>query len=264
MSVSKTVTSKDNPAVKRMISLALKKRREEEGVFLVEGLPHIHDALCGGMIPDTLAFSPAARNEKFFKGVVYHAELKDKNVFETTDDILRRATGRDNAQPALAVFRQRWKNLDEIGGGLWVVLETVRDPGNLGTIMRTVDAAGASGVILIGDCCDAWSPEAVRATMGSFARVGISRSEHGSFLQWRKGWKWRVIGTHLKSATDYRAQEYGLPLLLLMGGEQGGLSPELAAACDSLARIPMAGGAESINLAVATGIMLYEACRSTI
>lgn len=262
MSNAKTVTSKDNPAVKRLKSLSLKKHREEEGVFLVEGLRHIHDALAAGWEADTFAFSSAARPDKLFKGVMYHDALKERDVFETTDEILSRITGRDNTQPAIAALRQRGIPLNEIKNGLWVGLEGVRDPGNLGTIMRTIDAVAADGVILIGACCDPWSPETVRATMGSFARVRLANATLAEFTDWRRNWPGRVIGTHLDSVTvDYRTTDYTQPLVLLMGGEQAGLSSSLAQTCDVLVKIPMTGGAESLNLAVSTGIMLYEIVR---
>lgn len=260
--MDKIVTSAANPAVKRLKSLSLKKHREEEGAFPVEGLRHIHEALCAEWEPDSFVFSPAARQEKLFKGVLYHDSLKGKECFETTDEILSRITGRDNTQPALAVFKQRWHELSEVKDGLWVGLENVRDPGNLGTIIRTAHAAGAAGVILIGECCDPWSPEAVRATMGSFARVKLARARTPDFVKWRAGWKGGVVGTHLQSATDYRSIKYDLPLLLLMGSEQAGLSLEISKVCDVLAKIPMAGGAESLNLAVSAGVMLYEVIRS--
>jgi RNA methyltransferase, TrmH family len=130
--------------------------------------------------------------------------------------------------------------------------------------MRTVDAVKAEGVLLIGQVCDIWSPEAVRASMGSFARIKMAKAVMPEFMKWRKDWKGRVVGTHLNTSVDYRKGDYTQPLLLVMGSEQSGMSPDITNACDQLVKIPMPGGAESLNLAVSVGVMLYEICRSKL
>lgn len=261
----KTVTSPSNAAVKKLRSLAMKKYRDEEGLFLVEGLRHVSDALqAGGWHLATFAWSARAQHDPLAQKAIAACREARGLCLEVTDELLRRITGRNNAQSVVGAFRQRWCALSDVKEGIWVGLDGVRDPGNLGTILRTVDAAGAQGVILVGETCDPWSPEAVRATMGSFARVKIARATQGEFLHWRQGFAGRVIGTHLQTETDYRKADYAEPLVLLMGSEQAGLSPELARVCDSLVKIPMAGGAESLNLAVSAGIMLYEAARGKL
>jgi TrmH family RNA methyltransferase len=140
-----------------------------------------------------------------------------------------------------------------------VVLEAVRDPGNLGTIVRTADAAGCGAVILVGDCCDPYSVEAVRATMGSIFATPISRASTDEFLAWRETWPGSVIGASPVARNDYRSAVYAQPVMIVMGPEQSGLSHPVAAACDVLVSIPMRGRADSLNLAVATGIMIYAA-----
>ncbi len=162
----------------------------------------------------------------------------------------------------LAVFDQAFTPLAEIapaGAACWVALEAVRDPGNLGTIVRTADAAACGAVILVGDCCDPFSVEAVRATMGSIFAVPIARASGPEFLAWRERWPGAVVGTLLSATTDFRAAAYAPPTLIAMGNEQAGLTPALAAACDVTVKIPMRGRADSLNLAVATGIMIYAA-----
>ena len=135
----------------------------------------------------------------------------------------------------------------------------MRDPGNLGTIVRTADAAGCGGVILVGDCCDPYSVEAVRATMGSVFAVKIAKATAPDFIAWRQAWPGSVVGTLLTATTDFRAADYRAPTLILMGNEQAGLTPDLAAICDVNVKIPMRGRADSLNLAVATGVMIYAA-----
>ena len=257
---TKIITSTANPAIKRLKALDQKKNRDAEGVFMVEGARHVNDALAAGWELDTLAFSPRAGNDPSIAA----AGKAKAACLEVTDDLLSRITGRDNTQAVLGIFRQRWAPLNEVRTGLWVGLDGIRDPGNLGTIIRSADAVKAEGVLLIGQTCDAWSPEAVRATMGSFARVKLAKASASELSAWKQGWKGRIVGTHLDTNIDYRKADYSLPLLLVMGSEQAGLSTEAATLCDTLVKIPMPGGAESLNLAVSTGVMLYEICRSRI
>lgn len=251
----KHITSPSNPAVKFLKSLSLKKYRDESGLFLVEGTRHAQEAIAGGMVLRTLVFSSRAKSEA--------ADLAPsaQEVLETTDDILSKITGRDNTQPVICAFEQRLAKIDDVQQGLWVGLEDIRDPGNLGTIMRTCDAVGAKGVILIGQTCDAFAPETVRATMGSFARIHVARASQDEFLKWRAGYKSQIIGTHLRTDVDYKTPDYNASMILLMGSEQNGLSDALAKACTALVKIPMTGGAESLNLGVATGVMLYAVTR---
>jgi TrmH family RNA methyltransferase len=150
----------------------------------------------------------------------------------------------------------------------WLALDRVRDPGNLGTIIRTADALGAKGVLLVGETTDPFALEAVRATMGSLFHMKLARANVDEFLSLAGQWKTsggQVIGTHLKGAVDHRSIDYTKgPQLLLMGNEQQGLTDELADACSKLALISMGGAADSLNLAVATGIMLFEARRHSL
>jgi TrmH family RNA methyltransferase len=160
------------------------------------------------------------------------------------------------------VFDQRFAQLASLrpaAAACWVALEAVRDPGNLGTIVRTADAAACGGVILVGDCCDPYSVEAVRATMGSIFAVPIARTSTAEFLAWRDRWPGAVVGTLLTATTDFRVAAYAPPALIVMGNEQAGLTSEIAAACDTTVKIPMRGRADSLNLAVAAGIMIYAA-----
>jgi TrmH family RNA methyltransferase len=151
------------------------------------------------------------------------------------------------------------------GNEVYVALDRVRDPGNLGTIIRTADAAGAKGVLLIGDTTDPFSLETIRATMGSVFAMPIIRATEAEFLAWRKGFSGIVVGTHLKGAVDYRTIPYAnRPVVLLMGNEQQGLPDQLASSCDKLARIPQEGRADSLNLAIATGVMLFEIRRDAL
>jgi RNA methyltransferase, TrmH family len=189
-------------------------------------------------------------------------------VLEASEKVIGAITRRDNPQGVVGVFEQRWRNLKALkpgGEDVYVVLDRVRDPGNLGTIIRTADAAGAKGVILVGECTDPFSMETVRATMGSVFAVPLYRADEAPFFAFRKSFKGLVAGTHLKGSVDHRTVDYkNKPVLLLMGNEQSGLPENLAEACDVLIRIPQDGRADSLNLAVATAIALYEARRHAL
>jgi TrmH family RNA methyltransferase len=183
-------------------------------------------------------------------------------VLEVSRDILEKVSRRDNPQTVVGVFEQAFTPLAELtpaSATCWVALQAVRDPGNLGTIIRTADAAGCGGVILVGDCCDPYSVEAVRATMGSIFAVPLFKATVAEFLAWRQGWPGSVVGTLLTATVTHSDADYRRPTLILMGNEQQGLPPELAAACDVNVKIPMRGRADSLNLSVATGIMIYAA-----
>ena len=207
-------------------------------------------------------YGPDAASHPLLQRTVQTTRAANGEVIEVNREVLEKVSRRDNPQAVVAVFRQVYTPLAEMrphDAPCWVALQAVRDPGNLGTIIRTADAAGCGGVILVGECCDPYSVEAVRATMGSIFAVPVVRASLGEFVAWRARWPGSVAGTLLTATTDFRQAAYRPPSLIVMGNEQAGLSAELAAACDVTVKIPMRGRADSLNLAVATGIMIYAA-----
>lgn len=264
----KEVTSLANPIVKDLRSLALKKFRDQQGVFLAEGLKLVIDALEQDWRIKTLVFAKSGKGNKTVEQVAARTFAKGGLVLEVTEKVISAITRRDNPQMVAGVFEQQYHQLAGLkpkGNDVYVALDRVRDPGNLGTVIRTADAVGAKGVILIGDTTDPYSLETVRATMGSVFSVPLYRASEADFLNWRKGFSGLVVGTHLKGAVDYRTIPYAnKPVILIMGNEQQGLPDSLAGACDKLARIPQAGRANSLNLAIATGVMLYEIRREAL
>lgn len=264
----KEVTSLANPIVKDLRSLSLKKYRDQQGVFLAEGLKLVIDALDHDWRIKTLVFAKSGKGNKMVEQVAARTFAKGGLVLEVTEKIISAITRRDNPQMVVGVFEQQYKPLNGIHPSeddVYVALDRARDPGNLGTIIRTADAVGAKGVILIGDTTDPYSLETVRATMGSVFSVPLYKASEAEFLNWRKGFSGLVVGTHLKGAVDYRTIPYKKkPVILMMGNEQQGLPDILAESCDKLARIPQEGRADSLNLAIATGIMLYEIRRETL
>lgn len=262
MSEVRQITSLTNPVVKAVRALHLRKEREETGQFLAEGLKIVTEAVELGQAPRILLYGPEARDHPLLKSAIRVTLEAKGEAIEVTRDILEKISRRDNPQTVVAVFDQSFAPIETLKAGdegVFVALHAVRDPGNLGTILRTADAAGCGGVILVGECCDAFSVEAVRATMGSIFAVPIYRLSIPEFLAWREGWPGSVVGTLLTATVDHRTADYRRPTLILMGNEQQGLTPELAASCDVNVKIPMRGRADSLNLSVATGIMIYAA-----
>jgi RNA methyltransferase, TrmH family len=238
------ITSSQNPTVKLIRSLSEKKFRQEHGLFVAEGWDMLDRARKQGWLPEHLLSTQPV------------SPWGEAQPIYVTEKIMEGLSGQNNPHTALATFKQRY--VDEVvPQGVWVALEDMRDPGNLGTIIRTCDAAGAAGVILVGQSCDPYSRDCVRATTGSIFGVSLMRMETAAFIALGKAWKGAVVGTHLKATEDFR-RKYNPPTLLVMGSEGRGLSEELAEACKILVRIPMRGGAESLNVATATALMLYE------
>ncbi|RCL03065.1 MAG: TrmH family [Candidatus Tokpelaia sp. JSC189] len=258
----KEITSLANPLIKNLKALALKKVRNREDLFLAEGLKLIIDALDLSWKIHTLVFAKLGLGNTLVEKTAARTVAAGGLVIKTSEKIMAAITRRDNPQTVIGVFGQRWHKLEKIALGknsLFLGLDRIRDPGNLGTIIRTADATGTSGIILIGDTIMPYSLKTVRATMGSIFSVPLYRVSEGQFLDWRKKFPGLVVGTHLKSPINYRSVNYTKePVLLLMGNEQQGLPESLACCCNKLVQIPQKGQADSLNLAVATGIMLYE------
>ncbi len=194
---------------------------------------------------------------------------KGGDILLVPEKLLTAITRRDNPQAVVAVIEQRSPTSPVVpeGNAVWLALDRVRDPGNLGTCFRTAEALGVEAIVLVGDTTDPYALETVRATMGAFFHLPFHRMDEAAFIDLAASWRktGQVVGTHLEGSVDHRTIDYGSgPQLILMGNEQAGLTEPLAKASSQLARIPMSGTADSLNLAVATGIMLFECRRHTL
>jgi TrmH family RNA methyltransferase len=259
------ITSLTNSSVKDVRALHMRKAREETGLFLAEGVRTVREALDLGIAPVRLLYVRSEREHRPLAQTRRDAQRAGAEIIEVSAQVMEKIARRENAQSVIGVFRQRLlplSTLDPASAPLWVALEGVRDPGNLGTVIRTADACGAGGVILIGTVCDPYSLEAVRATMGSIFAVPIFTADTQSAVALLQRWPGACIGTALQTETDYRDARFDKPTLIVSGAEQHGLSDDLRAACKTLVKLPMRGRADSLNLAVATGVMLYAALTS--
>ena len=255
------ITSFSNETVKRLRSLRDKKARRSEGLFLAEGLRIVTEARDEGQLPKILAFSGAGGVHPLAAEIIAATEAAGGDVIETTPDILTKMSGKDNPQMLLGAYRQPDTGLDRLDRGrapLWLVAQALRDPGNIGTILRTADAVGAGGLILVDDCADPFSVEGVRASMGAIFTQQIATTAWPEFLAWLRAGEGQLVGTSLKGSRDYLDAEYSKPCFLLIGNEQQGLPADYEAECDLLVKIPMAGRADSLNAAIAAAVMAFQ------
>ncbi len=254
------VTAFSNTTVKRLRSLREKKARRAEGLFLAEGLRILTEARDSGRLPEIVAFSAEGAKHKLAAEIIAGTEAAGGEAIETTPEILSKMSGKDNPQMLLGAYRQPDTSLERIDRSrapVWICAQALRDPGNIGTILRTGDAAGAGGLILIDDCADPFSVEAVRASMGAVFTQEIATARWPEFLSWLRSGEGQLVGTSLKATRDYLDSEYRQPCFLLIGNEQQGLPADYEAECDLLVKIPMAGRADSLNAAMAAAVMAF-------
>jgi RNA methyltransferase, TrmH family len=254
------VTAFSNSTVKLLRSLRDKKARRAEGLFLAEGLRILAEARDSGRLPEIIAFSPEGAKHPLAAEIIAATETAGGDAVETTPDILSKMSGKDNPQMLLGAYRQPETALSAIDRGkapLWIVAQALRDPGNIGTILRTGDAVGAGGLILIDDCADPFSVEAARASMGALFTQDIATARWPEFVEWLRSGEGQLVGTSLKATHDYLEAEYCKPCFLLIGNEQQGLPPDYESECDLLVKIPMAGRADSLNAAMAAAVMAF-------
>ena len=261
------VTAFSNTTVKRLRSLRDKKGRREEGMFLAEGLRILAEARDSGRLPEIVAFSAEGAKHPLAAEIIAGTEAAGGEAIETTPDILSKMSGKDNPQLLLGAYRVPDTNLEAIDRStapIWIVAQALRDPGNLGTILRTGDAVGAGGLILVDDSADPFSVEAVRASMGALFTQQIAQARWPEFVAWLRSGTGQLVGTSLRSSVDYRLPQYEAPTFILVGNEAHGLPAAYEDECDVRVKIPMLGRADSLNAAMATAVMAYEVLRQRL
>ncbi len=259
------ITGFSNETVKAIRALRDKKHRKAAGRFLAEGLRLLTDARAGGHVPEMLVLSDARDPHPLLAELENAVAAAGGEVIETSPGILARITGKDNPQSVAGVFAEFDTSLgriDRTAAPIWLVAQALRDPGNLGTMLRTGDAIGAGGLILIDDCADPFGVEAVRASMGAVFTQAIARARWEEFLPWLRGEQGeaggQLVAASLRAARPYRGAPYGAPCFILIGNESRGLPESYEAACDLTVTMPMKGRADSLNAAVAAAVLGYE------
>ena len=255
------ITSTSNPRIKQIRKLRERKEREQSGLFFIEGLKIVGEAIQTEAAVECLLVAPDVLSSDFGNELVIASQKKGIELIELNPAVFAHLALKENPQGIAAVLRQRWNQLTEIdlhADGIWIALDEIADPGNLGTILRTSDSVGAKGVILLDHCTDPYDPTSIRASMGAIFSQKLVRCSFEQFIQWEKAMDFLLVGTSDRSSDDYQSLKYPARLILLMGSERQGLPFNHIQLCDEMVSIPMVGRSDSLNLAVATAVVLYE------
>lgn len=255
------ITGFSNPTVKALRALRDKKHRKASGKFLAEGLRLLTDARESGHLPEVLIMAEERDPHPLLAALEVDVLAAGGEVIETSADILSKITGKENPQAVCGVFAEfdtSLAALDRSKAKIWLVAQALRDPGNLGTMLRTGDAVGAGGLILIDDCADPFSAEAVRASMGAIFTQQVAQARWEDFLPWLRGDTGQLVAASLRDAVPYRGAPYAAPCFIMVGNESRGLPEDYELACDLRVTMPMKGRADSLNAAVAGAVLAYE------
>jgi TrmH family RNA methyltransferase len=256
------VSSTSNPIGKQARLLRQRKGREASGLFLVEGIHHVGEAVEAGWGIETLLFAPELLTSDYARKLVGAQERKGVRCQALTPDLFANLAEKDNPQGLLAIVRQRRMTLEQLTPShafLGVAVVSPQDPGNVGTILRTIDAAGADGLFVLDGGVELYHPSVIRASMGALFWKPMVEASFSAFVDWAKKNSVGLVGSSAHAQIDYRMIKRGkAPLILVLGSEQKGLTEEQTAACDTVVSLPMRGRASSLNLAVAAGVLLYK------
>ncbi|MGA9397290.1 MAG: RNA methyltransferase [Anaerolineaceae bacterium] len=254
------ITSPSNPRIKMLRKLQLRKYREESGSYYLEGPRHVLEALTTSAPIDYVVICPEllTNPESILSRI--NAQLGQDQILVVREDTFKGFSTKDGPKGLAAVVRQVWASLTDIKDDecRWVALSSVANPGNLGTIIRTCDAVGLTGIILLDQSTDPYDPTALRASMGTNFAIKHIKTGFNELVDWKRSNNIALIGTSDRAELDYHHASYPRKFILLMGSEREGLNPEQMKQCDLMVRIPMRGQADSLNLAVATSVILYE------
>jgi TrmH family RNA methyltransferase len=256
------ISSRSNAKVRSARALRERKQRKTSRSFLVEGIHLVGAAVESGAQIESIFFAPDLLKSQYALDLIDEAGANGVPCHPTTPDVFTSLAAREHPQGITAVVHQpeqQLSDLDPINFSWGVACVAPQDPGNIGAILRTIDAVGASGLILLDGGVDVYHPTAVRASMGAIFRLPVVSASFTDFTGWADNNDYQVLGTSAHGSVDYQAiTSYSRPLVLLLGDERQGLSPEHMKICSSLVRLPMHGQVTSLNLAVAGGIMLYD------
>lgn len=255
------IYSRNNPKVKQARALRERKHRQASGHFLVEGIYHVGAAVEAGATLESIFFAPDYLHSEFALSLIAEQSSRGVPCYATPPAVFDSLADKENPQGIIAVARQRRDRLDQLApqNFPWgVALVAPQDPGNLGAILRTIDAVDASGLLLLDATADPYHPTAVRASMGAIFWHPVVMTSFAGFSHWAHQHSYHIYGTSAHASRDYREiPTYERPLILLMGSERQGLTTEQAGVCQELIRLPMHGHVTSLNLAVAAGVILY-------
>ncbi|MDY4919997.1 MAG: RNA methyltransferase [Phascolarctobacterium sp.] len=257
------ITGLQNPQVKAASELKQKKYRQQRGQFLAEGLRTVEEAVAASSV-EAIFYTPIENDAERMRAVLEQAAERQVKLYCVSESVMKKIADTDSPQGIIAVCRMQQTSLDELlaSGKMLLVLDRVGDPGNVGTMLRTADAAGLGGLVLLKGSVDIYAPKTVRSSMGSLFHVPVLTGvDEGAFIRAAHDAGYELLVTCLDGADSlYKADLHGR-IAFVMGNEANGVTASLLAAADKRVFIPMAGRAESLNVAMAAGIVMFEALR---
>lgn len=260
------ITSLSNPLIKQARALHQKKARHDSGTFLVEGIHHVGEAVEARWEVDSVLYAPDLLTSNFARELVARLGRKAQPV---SVQVMESLADKDNPQGILAVVRQKQTRIDEFRHSSSAGAQKIRssaalvspqDPGNLGTILRTLDAVGADALFLLDGGVELYHPAVIRSSMGTLFWKPVIQTSFAEFVEWARQGNYQLIGTSAHGEVDYQTLVPQAPWILVLGNEQKGLSIAQTNACDVAVSLPMKGRVSSLNLAVAAGVLLYQYC----
>lgn len=260
------LTSVVNPVVKTAADLKQKKYRAEQNAFLAEGLRSVEEAVNCGHVRQIFVLSGVAMTKRQ-KAIIEMAAAAGVELYAVTEQVMKKIADTETPQAMTAVVTRPESSLEDLkaAGGNLLVLDRISDPGNLGTMIRTADAAGFNGVVLLSGCADAFAPKVVRSTMGSLLHLPVVENvEADVFLKWAQTNGYELLVTYLEDADNLYQTDMSGRLALVIGNEATGVTKELLRAVSKKVYIPMEGKAESLNAAVAAGVVMFECLRQRL
>lgn len=260
------ITSSQNPQIKATIKLQNRRDRDASGLFLIEGYRELTRAVKGGVTIQKLFYCPALFLGENEPTLIDEIASFEGEVIETSKAVFEKLSYRDRPDGLIAIAVQMDSSLGSFAAqmganSLIVIAEGIEKPGNLGSILRSADGAGADGVIICDRCTDIFNPNVVRASVGTLFTQPVIEAEGGTLFTWLKDHNIQVVATSPAATIDYTEADLRGPTAIVVGTEQLGLSEMWLKASDTQVSIPMRGVADSLNVATATTLLLYEALR---
>jgi len=256
------ITSLTNPLIKQARSLRQKKWRTESGLFLVEGIHHVGEVIASGWDVESILYAPELLTSEYARNLIARISPQPQPV---SAQVMESLADKENPQGILAIVHQKATRLEDLKA-LWkstkhmkcAALVSPQDPGNVGTILRTLDAVGADALFLLDGGVELFHPTVIRSSMGTIFWKPIIEASFDEFLAWARSGRYQLIGTSAHGDVEFQTFVPDSPWVLVLGNEQKGLSAQQVKSCDVTVSLPMKGHVSSLNLAVAAGVLLYQ------
>jgi TrmH family RNA methyltransferase len=264
MPAEKIITSVNNPRIKNIVRLREKKARDSQDLMIIDGIKAIRLALDNPVAVKELFYCDSLLRDKEERGLVERAKKKKADIFSLNRKVFARIAYGDNAEGIIAVavkVKRHLKNLAKGKSGLYLILESLEKPGNLGAVLRTSDAAGADAVIVCDSRTDIFNPNVIRSSRGTFFTLPVVEASNLEALLWLKQNQIQIISSSPDAKLEYTQVDFRKPSAVVLGSEHKGLSPFWLNSCELKIKIPMKGQVDSLNVSTAAAIILYEAVR---